>query len=105
MTQRPWESFDGINPPNPDVAYELARRYSIETETFDRTVCTGPMFRGEVQPVGYAQIYKISANAGRVRRILEIEARAAGLTWRDVNQAMRSYENSQQFVDDMAAIP
>lgn len=87
------------------MAYELARRYSIETETFDRTVCTGPMYRGEIQPVGYAEIYAVSANAGKVRRRLEPEALAAGLTWRDVNQAMQSYENSQQFVDDMAAIP
>lgn len=102
MNARDWKAAPV---PTPDIAYDLARRYTIETETYDRTVCTGPVVRGEIMPVGYREIYAVGANAAKVRSRLEPEALSAGLTWRDVNQAMRSYESSQQFFDDMAAIP
>jgi hypothetical protein len=48
------------------MLYELAKRYHDETEAYDRTVCTGPIVDGSIQPFGPRQAALINRNAQRV---------------------------------------
>lgn len=56
--------------------HEMALRYHAETEAYDRTVCTGPIVDGSIQPFGPRQAALINRNARQVfLRILEEAAR------------------------------
>lgn len=45
---------------------ELARQYVVECESYDRTVCTGPLRCGEVMPRDYRESYQCSRHAQRL---------------------------------------
>ena len=53
---------------------ELALRYHAETEAYDRTVCTGPIVHGSIQPYGGRQTVLINQNAQQVFQRIEAEA-------------------------------
>jgi hypothetical protein len=46
--------------------HELAKRYHDETEASDRTVCTGPIVRGSIQPFRPWEMVAINRNARQV---------------------------------------
>jgi hypothetical protein len=46
--------------------YELAKRYHDETEAYDRTVCSGPVVHGSIQPIGPWELGAINRNARQV---------------------------------------
>lgn len=46
--------------------HELAKRYHDETEAYDRTVCTGPIVRGSIQPFRPWEMAAINRNARQV---------------------------------------
>ena len=52
---------------------ELALEYHHRTEEFDRTVCTGPIHRGEIMPVTASERRRCYDNAMRVKEDLYIE--------------------------------
>lgn len=69
----------------------LAERYAKETEAYDRTVCTGPIVRGSIQPADARQLALI----GRASRIifahLCVEAEAKGLSVVDLRRAIGAH--------------
>lgn len=68
---------------------EWAERYHRETETFDRTVCTGPVRGGVVLPANGRETALIGKNARDARsRILE-EAHREGFTTDEIDEAIR----------------
>ena len=48
------------------LLYDLATRYHDETEAYDRTVCTGPIVRGSIQPFRPWEMAAINRNARQV---------------------------------------
>jgi hypothetical protein len=65
---------------------EAVERYTRETEEFDRTVCTGPIVRGEIVPATGEERARCSRNALAVReRIL----REVGCSSQEFQQALR----------------
>lgn len=82
-------------------AYDIARQYSIETERFDRTVCTGPLLRGSIIPSAPHEHASINRNAGQVAKKWRHEADRLGISWNDVKRAMQVYEGTQQYINDM----
>ncbi|WP_338616501.1 hypothetical protein [Pigmentiphaga sp. CHJ604] len=46
--------------------YQLAQAYYLETEAFDRAVCTGPILHGEIYPATDAEHRLIQINARKV---------------------------------------
>lgn len=45
---------------------KLARQYVVESESYDRTVCTGPVRNGEVMPMGHRELYMVNRHASRL---------------------------------------
>lgn len=70
--------------------HELAKRYHDETEAYDRTVCTGPVVRGSIQPMRPRETALISRNAQRVFDGIAREAACHGISraelWRAVGR-------------------
>lgn len=56
-------------------AHELARQYHVETEAYDRSVCTGPMGRDGILPATPYQYGMINCNAKAV--FLRLKKKAA----------------------------
>lgn len=69
-------------------AAELAERYHRETETYDRTVCTGPIRDGSVMPIGPHELALVNRNAIKVRERIMAEAAAAGISAEDIRRAI-----------------
>lgn len=67
---------------------ELAVRYHQEAEAFDRTVCTGPVVNGSIQPATARELATINRNASKLMRILEDEARMFGATIAELRRAV-----------------
>jgi len=69
---------------------ELALRYHAETEAYDRTVCTGPIVDGSIQPYGGRQTVLINQNARQVFLRIEAEAARHGISkaemWRAIGR-------------------
>lgn len=61
-------------------------------EAFDRTVCTGPVVRGGIQPVTPEERRAITRNALDTRRAYAEKAEALGFTRRDWEDALRHRE-------------
>lgn len=68
--------------------FELAERYHHETEAYDRTVCTGPIIRGAVQPMTARELTLVNRNASLVLKRLEAEAREHGVSAKDLRAAI-----------------
>jgi hypothetical protein len=69
-------------------AAELAERYHRETEGYDRTVCTGPVVRGSIMPIGPHEMALVNRNAIKVRERIMAEAAAAGISAEDMRRAI-----------------
>jgi len=70
--------------------HELAKRYHDETEAYDRTVCTGPIVRGSIQPFRPWEMAAINRNARQVFDRIAQEAAAHDISraelWRAVGR-------------------
>ena len=65
---------------------KLAAYYHDSTEAYDRTVCTGPIVSGEIQPASPREFYLISRNASyTIKMILADEP---GITRKELHQAI-----------------
>lgn len=69
-------------------ADELAERYHRETEAYDRTVCTGPVVRGSIMPIGPHEMALVNRNAIKLRKQIMAEAAAAGISAEDMRRAI-----------------
>ncbi len=69
-------------------ADELAERYHRETEAYDRTVCTGPVVRGSIMPIGPREMAQVNRNAINVRKQIMAEAASAGISAEDMRRAI-----------------
>ena len=67
---------------------ELAERYHHETEAYDRTVCTGPVVRGSIQPASSRELAQINRHAHQVLRRIEKEAESHGISQAEVWRAI-----------------
>lgn len=45
---------------------QVAEQYVRDTEAYDRTVCTGPVIRGEIMPANHHERALISRNADQL---------------------------------------
>lgn len=68
---------------------ELANRYHAECESYDRRVCTGRNDRGVAIPLSPHEQGLIGRNATNVRERIVSEATCHGITWREIQNAMR----------------
>ena len=71
--------------------HELAKRYHDETEAYDRTVCTGPIVHGSIQPYGGRQTVLITQNARQVFLRIEAEAARHGISKAEMWRAIGRY--------------
>ena len=69
-------------------AVELAERYHLETEAYDRTVCTGPIRDGSILPATPHEAAQINRNVIRVRERIICEAAAHGINKQDMARAI-----------------
>lgn len=60
-------------------AHELAVKYHYECETFDRTVCTGPVVRGSIMPANARELGIIGMHAKDVLHRIMREADSHGI--------------------------
>ena len=65
---------------------KLAAYYNASTEAYYRTVCTGPIVRGEIQPASPRELALINRNASlTIKMILASEP---GVTRKELHQAI-----------------
>lgn len=69
-------------------ADELAKRYHAETETYDRTVCTGPIRDGAVIPITPHEFALVNRNAIKARRRIMDEASCCGISPEEMRRAI-----------------
>lgn len=84
--------------------YQLAQAYYLETEAFDRSVCTGPILHGEIYPATHSEHGLIQTNALKVlaRQNLRAEQlHPAGVEM--LRAEMKRYVQSGQRDADLAA--
>lgn len=62
--------------PSQQLLFAAAEKYVVDTEAFDRTVCTGPIIRGSIMPATSIQRFLINRNARKI--FGELLARNAG---------------------------
>ena len=67
---------------------KLAREYHRRTEEYDRTVCTGPIIRGAIQPMNDRERARINRHALKVSRELRRKAAELGFTRAEFNAAV-----------------
>lgn len=72
-------------------AKELAKRYHDEAEAYDRTICTGPILNGSIQPANAHEFALINSNAYKLRRQILEEAEAAGISKDTMRRAIVRY--------------
>ncbi len=83
--------------------FDIARKYSIECETYDRTVCTGRISPGgSVMPATARERDLINKHAVRRKEELLVTYRLAPDEFR---QALKQYENSREASQDLQRIP
>lgn len=74
---------------------DLASKYHRHCETYDRTVCTGPVINGEVQPRDERERKLCIDHALQVRNLLMEQAfRDHGIDGRKVQKAIHNYHSS-----------
>lgn len=73
-------------------ARELAAKYHYECETFDRTVCTGPVVRGSIMPASQREFGLINRNARDVMHRIMQEAESHGICRADMFRAIATTE-------------
>lgn len=68
---------------------DLAKRYHELTEAYDRTVCTGPIVNGSIQPSTPTESALISRNAKTVLINLLLEVEISEITKPELMAAIR----------------
>jgi hypothetical protein len=68
---------------------DLAKRYHELTEAYDRTVCTGPIANGAIQPSTPTEAVSINRNAKTVLSNLLLEAEISEITKPELLAAIR----------------
>jgi hypothetical protein len=71
---------------------ELAARYRELTEAYDRTVCTGPIVNGAIQPVTPQESAMISRNAKQVFAELMSQSAQHEITESELKTAIRRHK-------------
>lgn len=71
--------------------HELATRYHTECETYDRTVCTGPVGEDGIMPANYREMALINENAHKVRKQIEADAVREGFTRDELMHAISKW--------------
>ena len=71
--------------------HDYATRYHTETETYDRTVCTGPMREDSIMPATPREMGLINCNAKAVRARIEAEATRDGFTREELARAISNW--------------
>lgn len=79
--------------PNPAEieARKLAAEYHESTEAFDRTVCTGPIVHGAIQPANYYEYSRIAEYARSERRRALEQAERLGISRAELHNAICDY--------------
>lgn len=72
-------------------AGDLAKRYHDEAEAYDRTVCTGPIRDGSIQPANASELANINRHAHQLKRQIILEATAAGISEGDMRRAITHF--------------
>lgn len=76
-------------PTEKDLALiELASKYHARCEAYDRTVCTGPVVRGEILPIGNRELALINNNARKEFEVAMREAESRGITRAELRRAI-----------------
>jgi hypothetical protein len=86
---RPWEPT-----PEEKRLRELAAQYHEETESYDRTVCTGPIRNGAIMPMGSGEHAAINRNALAVRERLGAEVAELGFTKKEWQHAIANFRQN-----------
>ena len=73
------------------LLHELAKRYHEETEAYDRTVCTGPVVRGSIQPFGPRELGAINRNARQAFDRIAKDAASHGVGRAELCHAISRY--------------
>jgi hypothetical protein len=73
-----------------EVALRLARQYHLETEAFDRSVCSGPVVDGSVWPSDGRELALVNRHAIQVRRRIIEDGRRQGVGGSLILRAIRS---------------
>lgn len=72
--------------------YDLANEYHTTCESYDQTVCTGPIMRdGSIMPANGQQQALISKHALEVRMAVVIKGIKAGFTQVEICQVITKY--------------
>ena len=72
----------------------LAKRYHELTEAYDRTVCTGQIVDGSIQPLTPTESASINRNAKNVIRDLLQDVGHHEITERELKEAIQRHRNS-----------
>jgi len=81
---------------NPCTLQELAKQYHDRCDAFDRLVCTGKSPRsGEPLPINGREKGLIGRNARQVNEDIVAQGRCMGFTPRQVEDAIREYEDKK----------
>ncbi|HEY6022310.1 MAG TPA: hypothetical protein VIY48_21370 [Candidatus Paceibacterota bacterium] len=70
--------------------HSIAKQYHDECESFDRTVCTGPIRDVEIMPATHKEMALINKNAIQVRKRIETDAMREGFTREELIRAIRN---------------
>ena len=73
----------------------LAQQYHEDTERFDRSICTGPVFDGSIRPANHRERLIINRHAQELRRRLVQEAIRYGYTSMQFQEAVRRYREER----------
>jgi hypothetical protein len=66
----------------------LAAEYHRRTEEYDRTVCTGPVINGSIQPLTPAELGLVNRNAAKVFDEIAERAAACAFTRAELRKAV-----------------
>lgn len=72
--------------------HEIGKEYHERTEAFDRSICTGPIIRGEIMPNGGYELFEINRHAREVRNELRQKGLQSSYSIAEVDDAIRQYK-------------
>lgn len=81
--------------PTPAEVTAAAERYVAESEAYDRTVCTGPIIRGEIMPATPRECALISRYANQLFKRLVAE-NAGHFSSDELKQELHRIERARQ---------
>lgn len=97
------EYLQDFEPTEKDIyLWNLAKKYYLDCERYDRTVCTGRIIDGSVMPASPYQAGLVVANALMVLRECRMLLAGTPYSVQDWNQVKKAYEASPQFLSDLS---